>query len=66
MLKSASIRGNFGRVTVKGSGTESFAQSFDVGLYANCCGGDTCPWKLGSVVESIDRRLSLRNEVFLQ
>ncbi|KAI5339474.1 hypothetical protein L3X38_018746 [Prunus dulcis] len=49
-----------------GSENESFAQSFDVGLCANYCGGDTCQWKLGSIVESIGRRLPLRNEVFLQ
>ncbi|CAL8086991.1 unnamed protein product [Prunus armeniaca] len=61
ILKSASICGNFGRK----SENESFAQSFDVGLCTNCCGGNMCPWKLGSVVENIGMRLPLRKEVFL-
>ncbi|CAL8174158.1 unnamed protein product [Prunus armeniaca] len=53
MLKSA-ICGHFGRIT--GSGNESFAQSFDVGLCASCYGGDTCLWRLGSTVESFGSR----------
>ncbi|CAL2276635.1 unnamed protein product [Prunus armeniaca] len=55
MLKLA-ICGNFGRITVNGSGNESFAQSFDVGLCASCYGGDTCLWRLGSTVESFSSR----------
>ncbi|CAL8137178.1 unnamed protein product [Prunus armeniaca] len=55
MLKSA-ICDNFGRVTIKGSGSERFAQSFDVGLCASCCDGDTCSCKLGSAVGSFGCR----------
>ncbi|KAI5338507.1 hypothetical protein L3X38_017778 [Prunus dulcis] len=42
-----------------GSENGSLAQSFDVGLCASCCGGDTCPWKLGSALGSFGRWLPL-------
>ncbi|KAI5343178.1 hypothetical protein L3X38_011054 [Prunus dulcis] len=49
----------------KGSENESFAQSLDVGLCANYCGGDMCPRRLGSVIRSIGKWLPLPKEGFL-
>ncbi|CAL2246904.1 unnamed protein product [Prunus armeniaca] len=63
MLKSA-MSGKIGRVA--GSESGWFAQSFDVGLCASRCGGDTCPWRLSSVVGSLGRCLAPRKNVFLQ
>ncbi|CAL2278424.1 unnamed protein product [Prunus armeniaca] len=54
MLKSA-MSGKISRGTIKGSESGRFAQSFDVGLCARCCGGDTCPWRLGSAIGSFGR-----------
>ncbi|CAL8160647.1 unnamed protein product [Prunus armeniaca] len=54
MLKSATICGNFGRVT--GGENENIAQSFDVGLCANLvevtcvCGSRFCSRELQQVV----------------
>ncbi|VVA28310.1 Hypothetical predicted protein [Prunus dulcis] len=49
----------------KGSENESVAQSLDVGLCANYCGGDMCPRRLGSVIRSIGKWLPLPKEGFL-
>ncbi|CAL8168090.1 unnamed protein product [Prunus armeniaca] len=48
------MSGKFGRVT--GSESWRFAQSFDVGLCASCCGDDMRPWRLGSTVKSFGNR----------
>ncbi|CAL2270995.1 unnamed protein product [Prunus armeniaca] len=55
MLKLV-MSGKFDRVTIKGSESGRFTQNFDVGLCASCCGDDTCPWRLGSAVESFGSR----------
>ncbi|CAL2255502.1 unnamed protein product [Prunus armeniaca] len=58
------MSGKIGRVT--GSESGWFAQSFDVGLWASRCGGDTCPWRLGSAVGASAGGYLLRKSVFLR